>query len=168
MQQACSFCRLSIKTRDERRIFVFASSRKLLVKIYETEEYVRENLGKNFRKWTNSDFPVSLLQKAKLVSNMWNKGNIFVETIWRNEIVINFRKNICCRDIFAKQVKTQIRAAAWKNYWFAQIWIIFVKIFAKWKFLDYFRAQYVENLSNNNGYGMLQNIVLDLAKKLKL
>ncbi len=53
------------------------------------------------RKLRKDDFFLQFLRKkAKLVSNMRNKGSIFVKIFLRHEILANFRENICFPESF--------------------------------------------------------------------
>ncbi len=81
---------------------------------------------KNLRKFSYVDISVSLLKRAKLVSNQWNKGNIFVKIFWWNEIwaiiflkiyfFLIFAKIFIFPKVFAKICLRldQMREAAWK------------------------------------------------------
>ncbi len=91
-------------------------------------------LAKFSQQMTNAGFYVSLLQEAKLVRDMSNRKNIFVELFWWNEIIVRARQE-------------QMRAAAYKIFWIAQIELFSRKYSRIWKCLDDFRAPSIENLS---------------------
>jgi hypothetical protein len=73
----------------------------LLEKISEKEENSRKNRGKNSGKLT---FPPFLRKKAKLVSNMLNKGTILVKkNIYiDNRIFGRFSQKYCFSRMFSR------------------------------------------------------------------